>query len=228
MSTSFCRHIRTNGRRCQAYAVRGQSLCFYHHGVNVRHRALNPPDDGTQNIIHPLNLDPGRFQREPLLAEYFAQTRGPLELDFPSLDDRESIQLALSMLLNALGRNRIEPKRAAIMLYGLQVASSNARHLVPVEDNTVTETVLDESGHPIAPDEDPEIPYEELGTAARLLKEFDDEANEERLSRDRSAATTEPEPILASTFSTAPPLEAPPCPSQPPSPPPSSSAYSPT
>jgi hypothetical protein len=179
MSTRYCRHIRTNGRRCCAIAVRGQSLCFYHRGVNARHRTLNPPPDDTPTIIHPLNLAPGNLQRNPLIAEYFSDPGGPIELDFPTLDDRESIQVALSMLLLALGRNRLDPKRASIMLYGLQVASANARNLRPTEDHVVSDTVLDEDGQEIAPDEDPEEIVERARRQAEFEAQYRDDGDQE-------------------------------------------------
>ena len=107
-----------------------------------------------------MQLDRDLMQREPLIAKYFEPAPpGPLQLDFPPLEDPESIQLALSMLLSALGQGRIEPKRAGTMLYGLQVASANARTLqIPHHTDAaqlVRDTTLDESGHNIAPDEDP-------------------------------------------------------------------------
>jgi hypothetical protein len=39
----------------------------------------------------------------------------------------ESIQVSISLLVAALARNRIDSKRAAVLLYGLQLASTNAR-----------------------------------------------------------------------------------------------------
>ena len=39
MSTTYCRHVRTNGRRCRSAAMRGKSLCYFHEGVNTRKRA---------------------------------------------------------------------------------------------------------------------------------------------------------------------------------------------
>jgi hypothetical protein len=171
MSTEYCRHIRANGTRCRSLALHSQSRCHWHRDLLDRHSSINPPSDGTANIIHPLNFDPGKLQREPMLAEYFAHTRGSLELHFPALEDRQSIQLALSMLIMALGLNRIEPKRASIILYGLQVASANARTLPVNDGHVVTETVRDESGDELAPDEDPQ----EVIEREQLLAELEEE-----------------------------------------------------
>jgi len=90
-------------------------------------------------IIHPLNTDENR-QRDPILAEYFAGTStGPLTLDFPPIEDRESIQVAASMILSALGRNALDTKRAATMLYNLQVATAVTR----LDDDGITEYLVE-------------------------------------------------------------------------------------
>jgi hypothetical protein len=180
MSTPYCRHIRTNGRRCCSFAVRGASLCYFHRSVNARMRSINPPpaDDAIPTIIHPLNTADHR-QRDPILAEYFAGTRpqAPLDLDFPTLEDRESIQVALSMLISALGHNRIDPKRAGPILYCLQVATSNAPKLniEPGANKVVRSTVIDPSGHELAPDEDPQ----EITEFNQWLAELEADENEQ-------------------------------------------------
>ena len=50
----------------------------------------------------------------------------PIEL--PVLEDRSAIQLALAQVLNALGSSHLDPKRAGLFLYGLQIASQNVDH----------------------------------------------------------------------------------------------------
>jgi hypothetical protein len=157
--TPYCRHIKTNGRRCCSMAMRGKALCYFHSRLHAHHRTLDrQPADATPTIIHSMQRDPDYFQRNPLEAEYFGvQPQAPFELDLPTLEDRESIQVALSMLLGALARNRIDTKSAGLLLYGLQVASSNAKSLsTHSETHTVSETILDESGQELALDEDPE------------------------------------------------------------------------
>ena len=160
MPTAYCRHIRTNGRRCCSHALQTSAFCFFHGNSITRHRGLNPPADLMPTVIHPLNTDDQR-QRNPILAEYFAgvpTNPAPFTLNFPALEDRESIQVALSMLISALGQNRLETKQAGMMFYGLQVASNNARKLdlEPGNNQIVRSIVTDPSGHQIAPDEDPQ------------------------------------------------------------------------
>jgi hypothetical protein len=135
-------------------ALRSGAFCYFHAAANLRIRALHPPPDGTHNTINALP-DCDAIRREPILAEYFANTRSPIELDFPPIEDGESLLLSLSMILTALGQNRIDPKRAATLLYNLQIASSALRHIAPNHKSVVTDTVLDDFGTLIAPDQDP-------------------------------------------------------------------------
>ena len=44
---------------------------------------------------------------------------------FPPLEDRTSIQVAITEVLRALAANQIDARRAALLLYGFQIASSN-------------------------------------------------------------------------------------------------------
>jgi len=185
MPTIYCRHIRPSGRRCQTPALRGKPLCFHHANANAHHRALHPPDDGTSNIICDLGSNQlDAIRREPILAQYYANTRGPVILDFPPLEDANAVQLALSMVLTVLGQNRLEPKRAAAMLYNLQIASGNARNVTHNDSQVVREFVHDDTGALLSPDEDPEEVQDTelfLEELVERQKENDDEAadNEE-------------------------------------------------
>jgi len=156
MSTNYCRHIRASGTRCRSLALAGGTLCFWHRDLHHRHRVIDPVATLPAHIPdHHRNL--ALLKRDPILSEYYGvNLNAPAEFDFPPLEDRESIQIALSMVLNALGRNRLEPKRAGVMLYTLQVASANAASLEQNPANVIRHTVCDESGHHIAPDEDPQ------------------------------------------------------------------------
>jgi hypothetical protein len=53
------------------------------------------------------------------------------QLELLALEDPESIQLALSMVINALATSSLDTKRATALLYGLQLASLNAARLCP-------------------------------------------------------------------------------------------------
>jgi hypothetical protein len=71
-------------------------------------------------------------------------------LDLAPLEDTASIQLALIDALQALAANQIEPKRAGLLLYGLQVASANVQKMhIPV--GGVRSVTFTENGTPLAP-----------------------------------------------------------------------------
>ena len=112
MKTRVCRHIKTNGRRCASPRLTGRDLCYFHARIH---------------------------QRQDLIIQTHSPITGPtpytpathlIEIDLPVLEDAESIQVSISLLVAALARNRIDSKRAAVLLYGLQLASSNARSII--------------------------------------------------------------------------------------------------
>jgi hypothetical protein len=73
----------------------------------------------------------------------------PAALDLPPIEDPASIQLALIEILQALAANRLDPKRAGLLLYGLQVASVNVKNTLSQGDvRTISHT---EDGTPLAP-----------------------------------------------------------------------------
>ncbi len=195
MPTKFCRHIKANGERCGSLALINQPFCYYHVELERRHRRCNSRRDTTLTVLHPMTLQDGS-QRDPTFAEQLPQLDLP-QLDLPQLEDRHSIQIALSMIITALAEDRIDPKRAALLFYGLQVASLNAHKLNPIprrDLGKVSKTVLDESSsNLIAPDEDPEDPdetrdYERKGTATRYLEML--QAEEREKNRLKAEAET--------------------------------------
>ena len=193
MSTRYCRHIRVSGDRCGSPALNSGVFCYYHVQLESRHRAPQPQP--LETILHPMTLQDGN-QRDPIPAAESVQ------LDFPPLEDRNSIQLALSMLITALAQDRLDPRRAAMILYGLQIASANAKGLIPPplkhqRTGKVRTTVLDtDSGTLIAPDEDPDDDdgkdYEPLGTVGRYIQQLD----REKAERERLAAVADINPPL--------------------------------
>ena len=63
-----------------------------------------------------------RFAAEPPIP--------PTDPPAPLLEDRSAIQIALAQVLDALCSSRIDPRRAGLFLYALQIASQNvARNL---------------------------------------------------------------------------------------------------
>jgi hypothetical protein len=105
MEFPICRHIKTNGLQCHAPALTGGDYCYFHNRLHARHSQFRPND-----VSRP----------------YFTAGR---DLELCALEDREAVQFALSVVINALATNRIDTKRATALLYGLQLASSNAVRL---------------------------------------------------------------------------------------------------
>lgn len=76
------------------------------------------------------------------------------------------------IIVSALARNTFDTRRAVTLLYGLQVASANARNLnhAPSASYLVTETTITSAGVEIAPDEERfgELAYQECLKALSL------------------------------------------------------------
>jgi len=186
MPTVICRHIRTNGLRCGSPTLRERPYCFHHEHAHRHARSLVHKLDPNvpPSIIHSMQTDPGYMQREPLMAQYHSLKPGPITLSFPPLEDRQSIGVALSMVLSALAQKRIDAKEATPLIYGLQVASANAKGFRGFsEADAVTEITVDEYGDELAPDQDPiEKEYYEDSDdedAAKEEKEDEKSAEEE-------------------------------------------------
>ena len=105
MQLTLCRHVKTNGTRCKAPSLTGGTWCYFHHRLHQRHTAFRST----------------------------AATRGYLipgqHIELNVLEDRESVQVALSVVINALATGQLDIKRATALLYGLQLASNNAASL---------------------------------------------------------------------------------------------------
>lgn len=169
MAVTYCRHIRINGERCCSPALANKHFCYFHLELDRRHRRCSRALKSLPTVLHPMSLQDGA-QRDPILAE------PALPFDLPPLEDRHAVQVALSLVVIAVAQNRIDPKRAALLFYGLQIASSNAFKLNPVLKyplGKVSLAVLDESnGNLIAPEGAPEdreetAEYQRKGSATR-------------------------------------------------------------
>jgi hypothetical protein len=138
----LCRHIHTSGRRCGSPALRGEQFCYYHHTT----RRPGPRYRG----VHPSAYD----------------------FEMPDLDDLAGIQFALAQVLSLVAGNQIDPKRARLLLYGIDSASRalarnlrrisarSARHAAANSEDRSTDSckqdlvedlILDPDHGPIAP-----------------------------------------------------------------------------
>ena len=105
METAICRHIKTNGLQCKSPALTEGLYCFFHTRFYERHSC---------------------FRHTPATRGYLIPGR---DIELTALEDRESVQIALSVVINALATGQIETKRATALLYGLQLASMNSANL---------------------------------------------------------------------------------------------------
>ncbi len=90
-----CKHIKADGTTCKAIALRNEVFCYFH--LATRDRV--------------------RRQR--------VATERKLPLQLPVLEDRAAVQLAIGDVINAVLSDRIDQRRAALVLYGLQTAAGN-------------------------------------------------------------------------------------------------------
>ncbi|MGA2559639.1 MAG: hypothetical protein ABSF17_08170 [Terracidiphilus sp.] len=80
------------------------------------------------------------------------QPEEPLRL--PVLEDHTAIQFAITQVLDALSSARLDPRRAGLFLFGIQIASrAMHRTYVPIPDHTVETVTQSESGDELAPEE---------------------------------------------------------------------------
>jgi hypothetical protein len=93
-----CRHIKTSGTKCQSPALKGKAYCYFHFRAHRQRRSAPGPE----------------------------AARGH-EFDAPLLEDRAAIQLAISEVVAAMARNRMDPDRGGKILWGLQLAMHQVR-----------------------------------------------------------------------------------------------------
>jgi len=105
MHVPKCRHIRTNGLQCGAPKLHDGVYCFFHNRLNQRHTSYRHTQATRGYLV------PGQH------------------IQLTALEDRESVQVSLSVVINALATGQLETKRATALLYGLQLASMNAANL---------------------------------------------------------------------------------------------------
>lgn len=94
--TALCQHIKLNGNRCGSPALRDRKFCHFHEGYS------------------PARVDVSTSAQFP-----------PAPFYLPVLEDASSIQLAISQVCEHMLHRRLDPKKASVMLYAMQVASSN-------------------------------------------------------------------------------------------------------
>lgn len=107
----LCRHIKPDGVRCQAPALREKPYCFFHDHF---HREVGKSLKKTKSKKRPIAL--------------------------PRLEDRESVLAALSDVIGALGAGHIDSSTAGRLIYGLQVAGQFAQTYAPSDAPKVVQS----------------------------------------------------------------------------------------
>jgi hypothetical protein len=120
---AICRHIKTNGHRCQSPAITGSVFCYFHRNLRRGHDAASTAKAA------PLRPETVQYLMEN--GQNPAQLAPAPAYSYPPLEDAESVQLAISLLFAAIAAGQIDPVQARSLLYALQIASCNARALAP-------------------------------------------------------------------------------------------------
>jgi hypothetical protein len=112
-----CRHIKVNGIQCGSPALSNKNFCFYHQ------------------------------QDRPLKVPCYYEQEYPLgEIDLPLFEDAHSIQTVIRQVVQMVLQKRIELKTASLLLYALQIASSNLKRMElekPQPEQVVVDVEID-------------------------------------------------------------------------------------
>jgi hypothetical protein len=120
-----CRHIFTDGRRCGSPSLRQEEFCYHHHTTRK-----------------PIANLAKRRQTQALAEDRAAA------FDLPEPEDRSAIQLSIGEVLRRIASNNIDPRRAGLLLYGLQIASLNLPRQKQAEAPPTGELVEEIVVHP--------------------------------------------------------------------------------
>jgi len=157
-----CRHIKASGTQCGSPALRDKNFCFYHQ------------------------------ENRPLKVDcYYNPDEYPTgEIALPYFEDAHSIQSVIRQTVQMVLQKRLERKTASLVLYALQIASSNLKRLElekPQPEQVATDIVKEERWqNPIA------APDHEGETACESSDKSSDSA--QPANHDREAS-----PVNAST-----------------------------
>jgi hypothetical protein len=94
-----CHHIRTSGLRCGSLAVRNRRYCYYHQ------------------------------RSRPLLLNFAQPAHTPVLMQLPVFEDAHAIQSTVRDVAYRLLDGTFSQKTAGLLLYALQIASSNLKHM---------------------------------------------------------------------------------------------------
>jgi hypothetical protein len=95
-----CRHIKVSGTQCGSPALRNKRFCFFH-----------------------------QQDRQAKVECYSDLPEATGEISFPYFEDAHSVQMVIRQVVQMILQKRIERKTAGLILYALQIASSNLKRL---------------------------------------------------------------------------------------------------
>ena len=95
-----CRHIKVSGTQCGSPALRNKKFCFFH-----------------------------QQDRQAKVECYSDLPEATGEISFPYFEDAHSVQMVIREVVQMILQKRIERKTAGLILYALQIASSNLKRL---------------------------------------------------------------------------------------------------
>jgi hypothetical protein len=132
----ICRHLKTNGTRCQSPSLQGETFCYFHLRLHKEH----PSPLTARQIVDARNSLYGSYEEaligageDPMqIARAYPNQN---ELNFPPLEDAESIQLAASMLFHAVSQGQVHLRRARILRDILRVANASCGRVKPTPES---------------------------------------------------------------------------------------------
>jgi hypothetical protein len=158
-----CRHIFTDGHRCGSPSLKGENFCYYHHAT--RRPKPTPKHD-------PYNEPPNQTA-----------------FSLPIPEDHSAIQHSLGQIMNQLATNALDPRRAGLLLYALQIASQNLKSAPQHNSRDIVHDItIDPEVGPLAPEN--EVPGDQNYREFLLsLEEADRAEDEEDEEDDRDGAS---------------------------------------
>jgi hypothetical protein len=155
LAAARCRHIKVNGTQCGSPALRHKNFCFYHQ------------------------------QNRPALTDcYYNPDEYPTGLiSLPVFEDAHAIQTVIRQVVQNVLQKSLAPKTAGLVLYALQIASSNLKRMElekPQPEQVVTDLVRESETEALmaAPAQLEDEPARETNEAVKRNKNENEIENE--------------------------------------------------
>jgi hypothetical protein len=126
-----CHHLKVNGIQCGSPAQRYENFCYFH----TQNRRDNAPNNAPYDPSNTNSLNPDSLNNKSCLPP-------PSIIEFPNLEDANSIQVALANVMRLLISKQIEDRTATILFRALRTAASNVR-FTSFEPKQRTQVVID-------------------------------------------------------------------------------------